>query len=61
MTIYENVDGLTLLTADAKTLRINADSIAEMKPLVTSMMPEGLLDGLSDQQVADLLAYMHSL
>jgi hypothetical protein len=32
-----------------------------MKPLVTSMMPEGLLDGLPDQQVADLLAYMHSL
>ena len=60
MTIYESADGLTLLTADAKMLRINADAIAEMKPSVTSLMPEGLLDGLSDDQAADLLAYMRS-
>jgi putative heme-binding domain-containing protein len=61
MTIYENVDGVTLLTADAKTVRINADSIAAIKEMATSLMPEGLLDGLSDQQVADLMAYMRAL
>ncbi len=61
MTIYENVDGLTLLTADAKTLRINADNIVNMKQSLTSLMPEGLLDGLPDDQVGDLLAYLRSL
>ncbi len=61
MTIYESVDGLTLLTADAKTLRVNSDSIVEVKTAEKSLMPDGLIDGLSDQQVADLLAYMRSL
>ncbi len=61
MTIYESVDGLTLLTAEAKTLRINKDDIEEMKESSKSLMPEGLLEGLYNDQVADLLAYLQSL
>jgi putative heme-binding domain-containing protein len=61
MIVYSSNEGLTLLTADAKTQRINADSIAESKAATQSLMPAGLVDGLSDQQVADLLAYMGSL
>lgn len=61
MTIYESVDGLTLLTAEAKTLRINKDDIDEMQESNKSLMPEGLLEGLYNDHVADLLAYLQSL
>ena len=59
--IYESVDGITLLTADGKTLRIENDKIQSMKPSSISTMPEGLLDGLSDQEVASLIEYLQSL
>ena len=61
MTIYQSVDGVTLLTADANTIRINTEAIVQLREMATSLMPEGLLDGLSNQQVADLMAYMRSL
>jgi putative heme-binding domain-containing protein len=59
--IYESVDGVTLITADTKTRRINAEDIARIQVATASLMPEGLLDGMSEQQVADLLAYLRSL
>jgi putative heme-binding domain-containing protein len=61
MTIYESVDGLTLLTAEAKTLRINQADIEIVKDATKSLMPEGLLEGLYNDHVADLLAYLQSL
>ena len=61
MTIYESVDGLTLLTAEAKTLRINQADIEVIKDSTKSLMPAGLLEGLYNDHVADLLAYMQSL
>lgn len=61
MKIYESVDGITLMTADAQTVRINADEIVRSKLSTQSLMPTGLLDGLTHQQVADLLAYMSRL
>ncbi|TWU06300.1 Cytochrome c [Stieleria varia] len=61
MEIYRSVDGLTLLTADAKTVRVNTDMIELIRPASSSLMPEGLLEGLSDQDVADLVAYLSSL
>ena len=39
----------------------NLDEIEEMRWSEVSLMPEGLLLGLSDQEVADLLAYLRSL
>lgn len=59
--IYESVDGFTLLNADARTLRVNADSIEMTKMAEQSLMPEGLLQGASEQEVANLLAYMAAL
>ena len=61
MVIYESVDGVTLSSIDGKTLRINADSIERMVPAKRSMMPEGTLFGLTNQQVADLLEYLKQL
>jgi putative heme-binding domain-containing protein len=59
--VYESVDGVTLMTADAKTVRINADAIVQQQFMALSLMHEGQLDGLSQQQVADLLAYLRGL
>ncbi len=61
MTIYESVDGLTLLTAETRTVRVNSEDITEVKEAAKSLMPEGLLEGLYNDHVADMLAYMQSL
>lgn len=44
-----------------KFTRINSDNIEEMKPSAQSMMPSGLLDSLTKDEIADLLAYMKSV
>ena len=36
------------------------NQISEMRAGGLSLMPEGLLDGLADQQVRDLFAYLRS-
>jgi putative heme-binding domain-containing protein len=59
--IYRSVDGVTLQTAQGETLRINQDEIERLEPAERSLMPDGLLDGWSDQQLADLLAYLRQL
>ena len=61
LVVYESVDGVTLMASDGHTKRINLDEIEEMRWSEVSLMPEGLLLGLSDQEVADLLAYLRSL
>ncbi|MDA8697518.1 hypothetical protein N9M41_03500, partial [Rhodopirellula sp.] len=58
--IYESVDGLTLVTASGETLRVEKDEIDEIKNSSLSTMPEGLLDGLSDTEVASLLSFLQS-
>jgi putative heme-binding domain-containing protein len=39
----------------------NKSSLRRLKPLNVSLMPEGLLEGLAPQQVADLLEFIRSL
>lgn len=43
---------------DASTTLIERDAVDEIKPLARSVMPDGLLDELNDQQVRDLFAYL---
>jgi hypothetical protein len=52
---------VTLQAADGKVLRINADLIKQKGNSTESLMPRGLLDGKSSQDVADLITYMQSL
>lgn len=59
--IYESVDGLTLLDTEGETVRLNQDQIEAMKESSESLMPSGLLDGLSPRELADLEAYLQSL
>jgi hypothetical protein len=42
-------------------VRIAGDQIESQKLLEASLMPAGLLDKLTDREVADLLAYLRTL
>jgi putative heme-binding domain-containing protein len=51
---------VVLRGADGQTTVISRDQIDDMKVIPQSLMPEGLLNGLADQQVRDLFAYLRS-
>ncbi len=51
---------VVLRTADGQNIAIEQRDIAEMKAAGLSLMPEGLLDAMNDQQVRDLFAYLRS-
>lgn len=59
--IYEATDGVILQTGADTTVRIAGADIASKKPAEVSLMPAGLLDKLSDAEIADLLAYLGTL
>ncbi len=51
---------IVLRGADGQTVTIPRDGIEELGPVGQSLMPEGLLQSLSAQQVRDLFAYLRS-
>jgi putative membrane-bound dehydrogenase-like protein len=53
-------NAVVLRGADGRELSLARSEIETIKPGRTSIMPEGQLDKLSDQQVRDLLAYLRS-
>ena len=54
-----NADGsMIVLQSDAKKVQLAADDIEDVQPSKTSAMPEGLLNKLSLEQVADLFALL---
>ena len=57
--IYQAVDGVILQTDATTTLRIAGDNIDTQRKLSKSLMPGGLLDPLTDQEIADLFAFLH--
>jgi putative membrane-bound dehydrogenase-like protein len=59
--IYEALDGLILQTSATSTVRIAGDQIESRRDGTDSLMPAGLLEKLSDREVADLYAYLKSL
>jgi putative heme-binding domain-containing protein len=59
--IYEATDGVILQTGADTTVRIAGANIASMKQVELSLMPTGLIDKLSDAEIADLLAYLSTL
>ena len=50
--------GVILLQSDGQQVRLAADDIEETRPNKLSAMPEGLLNALTLEQVADLFAYL---
>jgi putative membrane-bound dehydrogenase-like protein len=59
--VYDSADGLLLQTGPDTTVRITGDDIATQQASRQSLMPTGLLDRASDQDLADLYAYLKTL
>src|SRR5262249_23104878 len=51
---------VTLLNGKNEKTVVRREQIEEMAPSATSLMPEKLLDTLTDQQIRDLFAYLQS-
>ena len=56
----DNIQVMTDMLDPGNLVSINQNQIEEMKPATVSMMPEGLLNTLSQGEVLDLLAYLLS-
>jgi putative heme-binding domain-containing protein len=56
----ENAQSITLKLANGETSQIPRTTIASLRSSNRSLMPEGLEDGLSLEQMADLLAWIAS-
>ncbi len=54
----QDANVIVLRGFDGNDLTIQRNDVAEMQGAGVSLMPEGLLDGLTDQQVRDLFAYL---
>jgi putative membrane-bound dehydrogenase-like protein len=61
LVIYQSVDGVTLRDGLNQTIRIEAEEIESQRTVTVSLMPAGLLDGLSPQELADLFSYLATL
>jgi len=59
--VYDSADGLLLQTGPDTTVRVVGDDIDTQQPSRQSLMPSGLLDRASDQDLADLYAYLKTL
>jgi len=57
----ETADAVEIQDADAKLVRLVRDQIEERKRSDVSLMPNGLAQGLSPQDFADLIAYLETL
>jgi putative heme-binding domain-containing protein len=56
----KNTRVVVLRTAEGQQIVLPNDDIESMNVTGISLMPEGLLQGLSDQEVCHLLAYLRS-
>jgi putative heme-binding domain-containing protein len=56
--IKRDQSSLVLRDAEGKEILVAAENVEELRPLRTSLMPEGQLAGLTPQQAVDLLAYL---
>jgi putative membrane-bound dehydrogenase-like protein len=57
----ESADGLLLVSGVGAEKRFSREEIGEMRPGTVSVMPEGLEQQLSKQELADLVVYLKSL
>ncbi len=61
LVVYESPESTLLQTGPDTTVRITSTETTAMRPSSQSLMPTGLLDPLSDEQVADLYAFLKTL
>lgn len=61
MLVGTNLDEYTYLDEKGNLFKVNTRDLADSQPAATSLMPNGLVDQLTDQEIRDLLAYLQSL
>jgi putative heme-binding domain-containing protein len=59
--VYESPDSTLVQTAPDTTVRIAGDEIVAMRKSRVSLMPSGLLNDVTDQELADLFGYLQTL
>jgi putative heme-binding domain-containing protein len=59
--VYEAVDSVILQTGPTTTLRLVNKQIARREQTATSLMPVGLIDKLTDREIADLYVFLKEL
>jgi putative membrane-bound dehydrogenase-like protein len=57
---HTDLDDYIYIDEKGEPFKVNTRNVAETKPLKTSIMPTGLADQLTDQELRDLLAYLAS-
>lgn len=60
MIVSRDATRLVLRSGPGLEETIGMDQVADLKPQIPSAMPEGLVDGLTAQEVADLVAWLAS-
>jgi putative heme-binding domain-containing protein len=58
MLVNTQLDEYTYLDAKGTLFKVNTRDVVESRPLATSIMPEGLADLLTEQELRDLFAYL---
>ncbi|MCA9439148.1 MAG: hypothetical protein KC978_25425, partial [Candidatus Omnitrophica bacterium] len=56
--ILEETESTVNLQTQDETLTIDRNEIEDIAPSKLSLMPEGLIQNLSDEELRDLLAYL---
>jgi putative heme-binding domain-containing protein len=56
--VKRDEDSVVLGDEQGKELRLAAEEVEELRPLRTSLMPDGQLASLTAQEAADLLEYL---
>jgi putative heme-binding domain-containing protein len=51
---------IVLRNTDGQSVTLDRSEIEQLEPQVLSLMPEGLLEKLDDEQLRDLMAYLRS-
>lgn len=56
----ETANNMTVVSGNGVTVSVPRAEIIDVRPSALSMMPEGLEQAINPQQMADLIAYIHS-
>ena len=59
--VYESPDGTLIQTSPDVTVRVAGDEIVAMRKSRLSLMPTGLLNDVTDAELADLFAHLKTL
>ena len=60
MLLHTHLDEYTYLDSQGSRFKLKTGDLVEQRPLAISIMPDGLADRMTVQEMRDLLAYLES-